>query len=82
MILDSFSLLMCTVSMISQKQKVTMADITSAGILATCLDESWAHPFQLGLTSFKILDFYNSPKFAEITSGLIKILVSILSSGS
>ena len=67
-------------TIISQKQKVTMADITSAGILVTCLDESC--PFQLGLASFKILDFYNSPKFADITSGLIKILVSILSSGS
>jgi len=59
-----------------------MADITSAGILATCLDESCARPFQLGLASFKILDFYNTPKFADITSGLIKIQVSILSSGN
>jgi len=57
-----------------------MADITNAGILATL--ESWARPFQLGLASFQILDFYNSPKFAEITSGLIKIQVGILSSGS
>ena len=66
----------------SQKQKVAMADITSAGILVTCLDESWARPFQLGLASFQILDFYNSPNFAEITSGLVRIQVSILSSGN
>ena len=64
-------------TIISQKQKVAMADI-----IATCLDESWARPFQLGLASFQILDFYNSPKFAEITSGLIRIQVSILSSGN
>ena len=57
-----------------------MTDIISAGILVTCLDESC--PFQLELASFQILDFYNSPKFAEITSGLIKIQVSILSSGN
>jgi hypothetical protein len=58
--------------MISQKQKVTMADITSAGILATCLDESWARPFQLGLTSFKILDFYNPQNLQKLLLDSLK----------
>jgi hypothetical protein len=42
-------------------------------ILETCLDESWTHHFELGLTKFlflfSVIDFYNGRIFSKFSGG-------------